>query len=434
MSRLVRALLLALMRLFYRPIRALGLEHVPAEGPALVVSNHPNGLLDPALVRLALRRPVHFLAKSTLFGNVFGRLLMNGFGGIPVYRSRDGEDTSKNDKTFALCREHLGRGGWLALFPEGTSHSDPTMKPLKTGAARIALSTVAEGAVTGTLPIIPAGLCFDAKDDFRTAAAVTVGAPIDAVAFAKEHGTDFAAAEKLTAEIRRALGEVLLQAENHELWRGLLHVAAWTDPASRADLALRQVRARRLADAYHELSERDPERAEAIVETTRALVRELAEIGVEDPLGLEDPPPLSVVQVLAPIVLLAPIAALGALLAWLPYRGVGLLARRLSGEHTDLVGTIKLLGGLVILSVVYVAEAVALGAWLGWAVGLSAVVAGPLTGFVALRYGERLHLRRQALKAHWLLATADQRVQAVRRRRQEVADVVAEALKRDSGG
>ena len=132
----VRQVCLGLVRLFYRELRVGHLENLPQQGPVMVVANHPNGLLDPLVLRLALRRPIHFLGKSTLFGNPFGRLAMQAFGGIPVYRAKDGENTEQNDKSFELCRIHLHAAGWLSLFPEGTSHSDPSLKPMKTEIGR----------------------------------------------------------------------------------------------------------------------------------------------------------------------------------------------------------------------------------------------------------------------------------------------------------
>jgi glycerol-3-phosphate O-acyltransferase / dihydroxyacetone phosphate acyltransferase len=134
----------ALVRLYY-PARSVDSgERIPRGKPLVFVLNHPNGLLDPIVLRVASGRPSRFLAKSTLFGNPLGRLAMSAFGSIPVYRAHESGarsgDASRNDVSFARCRAELAAGSVLALFPEGVSHSDPEMRPLKTGAARIALS------------------------------------------------------------------------------------------------------------------------------------------------------------------------------------------------------------------------------------------------------------------------------------------------------
>ena len=131
---------------------------------------------------MAPGRPSRFLAKSTLFGNPLGRLAMNAFGSIPVYRAHEsgarGSDASRNDESFARCRAELAAGGVLALFPEGTSHSDPEMRPLKTGAARIALSAEAEQDGRLGVTVVPVGLSYERKTTFRSSVLLVVGEPI----------------------------------------------------------------------------------------------------------------------------------------------------------------------------------------------------------------------------------------------------------------
>src|SRR5947209_11312615 len=128
---------------------------------------------------------------------------------IPVYRKQDeGADTSRNRETFERAAELLRRGGTIAICPEGASHSEPYLLPLKTGAARIALGAVNAAAVarpsgrasafacTDALPdgrataalardpsaldlkIVPAGLYYTAKTTFRSGALLYFGEPI----------------------------------------------------------------------------------------------------------------------------------------------------------------------------------------------------------------------------------------------------------------
>ncbi len=427
MSRLLLHFLLTLVRVFYTPIRAVFSGGRPPTGPRIFVANHPNGLLDPVIVRLALGSDVHFLAKSTLFRSAIGRFTLGAFGGIPVYRARDGQNTQDNERTFAACRDVLAAGGSIALFPEGTSHSDPSLKPLKTGAARIALSAVAERGLV-SLPIYPTGLTYESKDVFRTGVLATFGEPIDAAVFARQHGTDFAAAEALTEDIHRALSGVLLEADTQELWRGFLAVAAWTDPVCRDDLAARHARARVLRDAFQRLHSQDPAAAETLVERARSLVRAMEQAGVSDPLAIAEPPPIAPLGSVALLLLVWPLAAVGAVLAWAPYRLVRPIALRIAGSDTDLVSTVKLLRGLAVLAATYSLEALVVGVSVGPVAGLATLVLGPALGFVALRYGERLEARQSVLRAHWLRATAAQRRTALLESREALAVAVADAL------
>src|SRR5438552_11852488 len=159
---LVRWLAEALVRLYYPTRSVEGGERIPPDKPVIFVLNHPNGLLDPLVLRVATGRPARFLAKSTLFGNPLGRLAMGAFGSIPVYRAQEagaqGKNVARNEESFARCRAELAANGALALFPEGVSHSDPQLRPLKTGAARIALSAEAEHDGKLGVTIVPVGL------------------------------------------------------------------------------------------------------------------------------------------------------------------------------------------------------------------------------------------------------------------------------------
>jgi hypothetical protein len=99
-------------------------------------------------------------------------------GAVPVYRRQDGLDTARNLDAFRRCRSALARGEALLLFPEGTSHSHPYRLPLKTGAARIALGTV-EGQGPLGLRVVPVGLRYEAKGEFRSRVFIQVGEPLD---------------------------------------------------------------------------------------------------------------------------------------------------------------------------------------------------------------------------------------------------------------
>src|SRR6187455_1300204 len=131
---------------------------IPQQGAVLLLPNHPNALLDPALVWATAERDVRFLAKSTLFDGLFGPVL-RGAGAIPVYRRIDhGVDTSKNAETFAAVSAAFAAGDAVCIFPEGISHSTGRLEPLRTGAARMTLDAERRGTAVA---LIPVGLNFD---------------------------------------------------------------------------------------------------------------------------------------------------------------------------------------------------------------------------------------------------------------------------------
>src|SRR5256885_16174249 len=140
MRTLVRAVFGLVLRVFFRRIEVSGSAHVPARGPVMFVLNHPNGLIDPTFLLCLAPRRVSFLTKAPLFHMPIIGAIARAFEAIPVHRRQDtGADLQKNAETFETARAVLVRGGTLAVFPEGASHRDPKLRPLKTGTARIGL-------------------------------------------------------------------------------------------------------------------------------------------------------------------------------------------------------------------------------------------------------------------------------------------------------
>ena len=62
--RLILAVAGIALSLFFRRIESANAEAVPESGGVIFVMNHPNGLIDPAMVFVALPRRISFLAKS----------------------------------------------------------------------------------------------------------------------------------------------------------------------------------------------------------------------------------------------------------------------------------------------------------------------------------------------------------------------------------
>jgi hypothetical protein len=140
---------------------------------------------------------VHFLAKGIMFKNALIRRVFKAFNMIPVYRAQDNpSDMSKNQDTFNYCYEHLEEGGLILIFPEGISVTDRTLKPLKTGVARIALGAEKRNNFKLGVQIVPIGLTYEAPHQFRKDVLVNIGEPIDVKAYEIHHNRDARAAVK----------------------------------------------------------------------------------------------------------------------------------------------------------------------------------------------------------------------------------------------
>jgi glycerol-3-phosphate O-acyltransferase / dihydroxyacetone phosphate acyltransferase len=377
--RLVSAFLRFALKIFYRRIELVGLEQVP-DGEAVVFAvNHPNGLVDPLFLLCFAPRPVSFLAKAPLFRYPVIGWFVKAFEAIPVYRKQD-NTKGTNAETFGLARATLKRGGSIAIFPEGTTHSDPRLRELKTGAARISLGA------NMNVSVIPTGIYYKAKHVFRSDALVLFGEAIGVTPVpVDENGEPSAeAVEQLTQAIDEGLDRVTLQADSHAalelIGRAEDIFTADEDQPLSEELDLR----RRFIDGYHFLQTRDPERLARLQSAIQQFESELrsARLDVHElrP-GLD---PLRLFRVLV----LLPLAIAGAIVSYPTYRLVGLLAHRFSKGEGAMIATMKFVGAIGLYPLTHILFA-SLIAWrFGWPWAIASLIVLPLLGYIALRVFE----------------------------------------------
>src|SRR3954447_26277290 len=216
--RVIVALLRFALRIYFRRIEVTGLEHVPHDEPVIFVLNHPNALVDPVFLLCLAPRRVSVLAKAPLFRMPVIGYLVKALDSLPVYRRQDeGQDVTKNEETFVAARKLLARGGTIGICPEGVSHDEPGLRPIKTGAARISLAAVSTGEVSN-LKIVPAGLYYTSKTSFRSSALLYFGTPIavEPVQLEPDGTPPREAVRELSKQIEQALRAVILDARHEE--------------------------------------------------------------------------------------------------------------------------------------------------------------------------------------------------------------------------
>ncbi len=439
------------LRVFFRRIDRVGVERVPSSGPVMFVLNHPNALVDPGIAMISLPRPVSFLAKSTLFTIPLVRSLVRGVDSIPVSRRQDAKGGKvDNSRTFTVARSVLERGGSIAIFPEGVSHSSTKLKPLRTGAARIAL-----GAGLKELLIIPVGLDYADKQVFRSAALLYFGEPIQVPPAASDAGDGGGeppreAVKQLTARLERALAEVTVQAEHAEALalveraeRILSSVSrASEQPArgvSRPPAGERFELRRRIVDGYSQLKEQHRERIDQLVRRLEEHEDALRSVGLADfgggldasldvglDAGLDAPRPGRRIRLLRLQVLgltaLVPFAVVGALLHYPIYRLIGALAARFARDEDDMVATIKLLASMLLFPVTWVATGIVVGLLGTPGIGVVAGILAPLLGYAALLCFEAVERLLGVLRVRLLSWRRRDRVEALRRERRWIHD------------
>ncbi len=398
--RLIVAVLRFAIRVYFRRVEVAGLENVPLNSPVIFVQNHPNALVDPVFLLCLAPRRVSFLGKSTLFRMPILGFFVRAIDTLPVYRRQDeGEDVTRNLETFVAARKLLASGGTIGICPEGVSHDEPRLRPIKTGAARIALGAVSTGEVFD-LKIVPAGLYYTSKTSFRSSVLLYCGKPIPVVPVQLEDDGNppRAAVRELSDQIEVALREVMLDAEHEE---ALLAAARAerifsatrqqdSDDSLTEELQLRQ----RFVKAYKILRERAPARLERLEVRMTRFEEALKQAGM-DTKNLTAPS--SKRQVLTHLLtrcilfllLLGP-ATFGTLIHYPAYRIGGFLAKRLYSDTEDVVSTIKIISAMLLFPLTWIVLAVITFKLAGWPLALLALVLMPVVGYVAIRFAEEL--------------------------------------------
>lgn len=436
-DRLLMGLVRVAARLWFASVEIVGRSRLPDDGPVLIVGSHFNGVLDPLLVAAASSRLPRFLAAAEFWDNPAVAALLKFAGAVPVQRPRTGR-TGPNTSMFEASFGALGRGQVVALFPEGTTHDEPRLTELRTGAARIALGARKRG-VRG-IRIIPVGLVYQTKHRPRSRALVRIGEPIDldrdlegiAGVTPDEAGEDHGAAVRaLTAEIRRRLALAALDYEDAEVALAAAYAArVWLRPeGARREWEPPLDEVERCARA---ITSAPAEQRQAVVEAMEAYANELSLLRLDDrDVVAGDLTTADVRWRLSRLVAVAaatPAAAVGVAVngpAIAAIWGVGKMPVKRSMR-----GTRRILTGLALLPLSWGLLAWRLGRRreLGQPVVL-ALVAGPGCGLVALNLFERMRALISARASFRRLRSSAAVLPALEAARAEVVEAVERALK-----
>jgi len=394
---------------YYADLVVQGGQHVPAEGPILLVANHPNALIDAMVVAVTVRRRVLLTAKATLFEQPLLATLLRAVGVVPLRRAKDEQTmtadspaVARNAEAFGAVTTALAHGGAVLVFPEGISHDAPALAPLRTGAARMALQAHSAGVTH--LRLMAVGLTYEAKERPRSRIATRFDEPLSLDAWLAAHSADAGA---LTAELEARLRRVTLNFASEERAREVMQLARALDSLAAPVPPLAQPRplgaetdvARRIAQATEALATAPApivDQANALAAVTDALERRLSAHGV----ALSE---LRVSPAVAPgvwflvretlvLILAAPVALVDRVAHDLPIRVARWYTRRsLAADPSrdqPAMRTIVLGTGLLLLW--YMTIVAAIVHWFGWVVAVLAVAIMVLCASAELALRDRL--------------------------------------------
>ena len=337
-----------LMRLYFRDIERVGDAPGPDTRGRVIVSNHTNALIDPILVLTDAACEISPVAKSTLWKIPGLRWLLDRAQAVPIVRRKDTPDkaASQNEAMFDQVAAHIAGGGNILIFPEGTSHSEPHLAPLRTGAARMLLAAERVRKLPPTFQA--AALEFDARTDFRSRCLVLWG-PVRR--FADVPGaTDEERVRNATAIMEQDLRELLVEGETHEERLRIARVAELlaNDEGDRT-LGKWNGIGRQVELAARTLGSVDPRVIERVGRQVDDYYAELERLGLDDAMIASNGKRVFVPRG-APTptwqrALVAPLAASGVALYAIPYFIPRFVARK---YDPDAVSTIKIGASLIV--------------------------------------------------------------------------------------
>lgn len=131
-------------------------ERVPATGAAILAGNHAS-FLDPPLIGACTTRPLHYLARDSLFRMPGFAQLLHSWNAVPVDREGGGASGIK------VMLQLLQNSAAIIVFPEGTRTRDGHLQPARSGIGLLVVKTgvpVIPVRISGTYEAFGRGMWF----------------------------------------------------------------------------------------------------------------------------------------------------------------------------------------------------------------------------------------------------------------------------------
>jgi len=340
------------IKTFYRRFEVTGHEKIPHGVGIIFCANHANALVDPIIIQAATSKQIHPLARSGLFEMPLLKTMLKMLDAVPIYRQQDpGNKVAKNVDSFVKCYEKLGEDKTIMIFPEGVSHSDPTMRKVNTGAARIALGAK---KLNGKSPVlVPVGLTFSRKGFFRGDLLVQFGEPV--IVADEEDSNDRQSVMSITERVKQGIIKITLNPNSWEELKLLTRVERFYAQRHGRDESLdlsEQFDALKyIIKAQRMLLEHEPERLKTIVNHLRLYDKLCQCCGIKDyPLAIKYQPGvllMYILRTLFKVLISLPISLWGKLNNFIPYQLTG-KTFLFFAKTLDQYDTYKILAGMAL--------------------------------------------------------------------------------------
>ncbi|MGB0839672.1 MAG: 1-acyl-sn-glycerol-3-phosphate acyltransferase, partial [Chitinophagales bacterium] len=186
---------------------------MPKHKPTILVSNHPNTMMDVLTTSMQLPQQVYFIARHTLFGTskLQKAWCEEGCNMIPIYRPHEvsKSDLLKNRGSFSRVYERLKEGKTILVFPQGHSYLEEFEVKFKTGAARMLLEGEAVNDYKVGINLAISHVHYFSPRFFQSDVLIEIAPPIDLQPYLTLYQTNKSkAAKQLTKTIGNTMHSI----------------------------------------------------------------------------------------------------------------------------------------------------------------------------------------------------------------------------------
>ena len=175
MHLLLRNLTRLALRVYFRKVHVLNEAILRAHNPAILVANHPNGMMDIlALATLLSKNRLHFLVPAEVMNTSWRATILKAFRCIPAEKAED----KLSMQTLGKCSNVLKNKGRLVVFAEQKSGQAKRLSSLNNDASQIALEVEESYGFGLNTLLIPVGINYTYFNAFRSELMVSLANPV----------------------------------------------------------------------------------------------------------------------------------------------------------------------------------------------------------------------------------------------------------------
>lgn len=202
------------LKLFFGGVQVIGKKKLPKDGAFLYAPNHQGAFMDAMVAGANANEPVSFLTRADIF-NKWTTPFLSSLNMMPIYRMRDGVNSiAKNEVVFEKCSNMLANGESILIFPEGNHTSQYYLRPLKKGAARLAMIALDKLERKKKIYIIPTGINYFSHSRPLAKVKLQYGEAIDVDKYMDlYYENEQVAFSKLLTDLDKAMKELMILPE-----------------------------------------------------------------------------------------------------------------------------------------------------------------------------------------------------------------------------